>query len=134
MPDKDKSARLKAARMRSRVFVPKQSEHDLQVACINWFRYQYRGVVIYAVPNGGQRNVIVAQKLKAEGVLAGVPDLCVPAPRNGHHGLYIEMKAGRNTTTDNQNEVIEKLKAEGYRCEVCRSFEEFKRVVEGYLC
>jgi len=36
---------------------------------------------IFAIPNGGHRNVVVAGKLKAEGVRAGVPDLCFPEAR-----------------------------------------------------
>ena len=131
--DKDKSARIKTANMRERRHVPKQSEHDLQKACVNWFRYQYPGTIIYAIPNGGQRNVIVAQKLKSEGVLSGIPDLCIPAARKGYHGLYIEMKSGRNTTTENQNEVMDKLRKEGYLCEVCWSFVEFVGVVTNYF-
>jgi hypothetical protein len=34
--------------------------------------------LLYAVPNGRDRNIYVARKLKAEGVLAGVADLCLP--------------------------------------------------------
>ncbi|MGH9837274.1 MAG: hypothetical protein ACREEM_00645 [Blastocatellia bacterium] len=41
--------------------------------------------LLYAVPNGGDRNLYVARKLKAEGVMAGVADLCLPAARRGCH-------------------------------------------------
>ena len=64
-----------------------KTEHEEQRNLIRWFRQTYKGVKIYAIPNGGQRNKIVAAKLKAEGVLAGVSDLHVPA-----WGLWIEMK------------------------------------------
>ena len=131
--DKNIAAKVKAEKMRERKFIPKQSEHDLQKACINWFRYQYHDVLIFSIPNGGKRNIVVAAKLKAEGSLSGVPDLCIPAPRNGHHGLYIEMKAGKNKATDNQLEVILKLRKEGYRCEVCYSYDDFKKIIEDYL-
>ena len=43
----------------------KEQEHNIQVACVNWFRYQFNNLLIYAVPNGGQRNAVVAAKLKA---------------------------------------------------------------------
>ena len=114
-------------------FEPKVSEHDIQVACINWFRYQYPKYLIYAVPNGGQRNKIVAKKLKDEGVLSGVPDLHIPVAKNGFNGLYIEMKAGKNKPSDNQITIMKKLENEGYVCTVCYSLSEFMKVVNTYF-
>ena len=67
--------------------VPVPSEHAEQVTFVQWFRRQYPSAWIFAVPNGGDRNPIVAGKLKAEGVSRGVPDLYIPAWR-----LWIEMK------------------------------------------
>jgi len=95
--------------------------------------YQYPNYLVYAVPNGGKRNSIVAAKLKAEGVLSGIPDIHIPIARNGFHGLYIEMKAGNNRPTKNQLSVIDKLRSEGYQCEVCYSFDDFRMVVNDYL-
>ena len=46
----------------------KTTEHEIQVNCVNYFRLRYPKGLIYAIPNGGHRNVIVASKLKAEGV------------------------------------------------------------------
>lgn len=111
----------------------KQSEHDLQTACVNWFRYQYPKLLIYSIPNGGQRNAIVAAKLKAEGVLAGVPDLHVPVAVGKYHGMYVEMKVGRNKPTENQLNVMAKLQEQGYYCAVCNSFDNFMATVNGYL-
>ena len=65
-----------------------EHEHNLQIACVRWFRLQYPKHLIYAIPNGGRRNVAVAAKLKAEGVLPGVPDLHIPVAKGGFHGLY----------------------------------------------
>ncbi len=47
----------------------KDLEHRLQCACVRWFAYQHPELkgTLFAVPNGGQRNAIVAAKLKAEG-------------------------------------------------------------------
>ena len=80
----------------------KLQESTLQASCVRWFRYQYPHLVIYAVPNGGSRNVREAQRLKAEGVLAGVADLVVMLPQG--KSLYIEMKVRGNRQTDNQKE------------------------------
>lgn len=111
----------------------KQTEHQLQVSCVNWFRYQYPKELIYAIPNGGQRNIIVASKLKEEGVLAGVPDLCIPIARKSYHGLYIELKVGKNKLTENQKEVISRLVDNGYKCYTCWTLTGFIEIVNNYL-
>lgn len=112
----------------------KEQEHRLQTECIRWFRLQYPKRIIFAIPNGGQRNAVVAAKMKAEGVLAGVPDLFIPHPFGQWHGLFVEMKNGKSgRVSDRQSEVMEALTSEGYLCRVCRSFDDFYTVVSGYM-
>ena len=109
-------------------------EHALQVACVRWFRLQYPYALIYAVPNGGQRNVVVASKLKAEGATAGVPDLHIPIPRKGYASLYIEMKNGKaGRLSESQREMIDRLQGYGNKVAVCRTFEEFQSQVNAYM-
>jgi len=63
------------------------SEHDEQVGFINWFRAKYPQVLIFAIPNGEKRAITVAKRLKAEGVVRGIPDLFIP-----QFNLWVEMK------------------------------------------
>ena len=79
----------------------KNEEHNLQVACVRWFDMQYpqHKNRLFAVPNGGQRNVVVASKLKAEGVRAGVADLILMC---GLGQGFIEMKTKKGTQTKSQ--------------------------------
>lgn len=111
----------------------KELEHQLQVSCIKWFRLQHRGRLIYAIPNGSKRNIITATKLKAEGVTSGIPDLHIPVPNRFYHGLYIEMKVKPNSPTLSQREMMSKLHANGYKCAVCYSLDQFIEVVNQYL-
>lgn len=111
----------------------KEQEHNIQVSCVTWFRYQYPQYLIWAIPNGGQRNAVVAAKLKAEGVLAGVPDLFIAVSRGSYSGLFVEMKAGKNKPTDEQTDVMQRLCEAGYKCEVCYSLDEFKEIINLYL-
>lgn len=111
----------------------KDLEHKLQVACVRWFRLQHRGRLIYAIPNGGKRNVITASKLKSEGVSAGIPDLHVPIANSRYHGLYIEMKVKPNVPTIKQKDMMVKLHMNGYKCAVCYSIDEFISVVNEYM-
>lgn len=112
----------------------REQEHNLQVACVRWFRLQYPQHIIFAIPNGGQRNVVVAAKMKAEGVTAGVPDLFVPHPTKIYHGLFIEMKNGRKgRLSESQRQMISLLMRQGYACVVARDFEEFQFKVMRYF-
>ena len=112
------------------------SEHDLQVNCVNWFRivYPQYAKLLMAIPNGGQRNSIVAAKLKAEGVVAGVPDLFLAISRHKMHGLWIEMKNGKaGRVSGNQDEMMARLMSEGYECRIARSRDDFESIVNDYL-
>lgn len=109
-------------------------EHELQAACVRWFRLQYSHLFIFAIPNGGQRNRRAGQILVSEGMVSGVPDLFIPVARCGYNGLFIEMKAGkRGRTTTNQEVCMYRLRQLGYKCEVVRTFEDFVRVVNDYV-
>lgn len=109
----------------------KHQESTLQTACVRWFRYQYPNLIIYSVPNGGSRNLREAQRLKSEGVLAGVADLVVLLPKG--KSLYIEMKIKGNRQTDNQKDFQKKAIALGHTYAVCYSFEEFQQVIENQI-
>lgn len=88
---------------------------------------------MFAVPNGGQRHIAVAAKLKAEGVKAGVPDIFLPAPRGAAHGLFIELKAKGGRVSDAQRAMLAALARQGYACLVCYGWEEAWREIQAYL-
>jgi len=111
------------------------SEHDEQVALIRWA--ELSGLpelqLLFAIPNGGQRHPAVARKLRDEGLKPGVPDLCLPVARGNYHGLFIEMKVGKNKPTASQSQWIGELRRRGYRVEVCYGYEEARAMIENYL-
>lgn len=87
---------------------------------------------MYAVPNGGKRDPKEAMYLKRSGVKAGVPDMVFPKARHGYHGLYIELKVGRNKPTLNQEEWIEALNRNGYLAKVCWGREQAISLIDWY--
>lgn len=100
-------------------------EHVEQVSLVNWFRSTYPNDLIFAIPNGGLRNIAVARKLQAEGVTPGIPDLFVPAWR-----LWIEMKRAKGgRLSDEQKEIIQYLESCGYTVIVGHGFEDAKKKV-----
>lgn len=88
---------------------------------------------LHHIPNGGTRDAVEGKHLKAQGVKAGVPDLCLPVARGQYHGLYIEMKTETGKTSDAQEWWGEFLLEQGYFWEVCRGWESAVRVLEWYL-
>lgn len=62
-----------------------------------------------------------------------VPDIMLPAARAGYHGLYIELKAGENTTTKKQKEWLEYLRQQGYYTAVCYGWQPAAQLIEQYL-
>lgn len=113
------------------------TEADEQKALMQWAKWQegrYPELkLLYHCPNGGTRNKLEAANLKRQGVKAGVPDLFLPVPRSPKHGLFIEMKVGRNKCTDNQKKWIRNLLEQGYEVKVCYSCEEAIQVIKKYL-
>ena len=113
------------------------TESGAQEMLFTWAMWQQEGrpelKLLYHVPNGGKRDATTGRALKRQGVKAGVPDLCLSVARGGYHGLYIELKAGKNTTSPKQKEWINDLGQQGYYAAVCRGWEEAKETIENYL-
>jgi hypothetical protein len=89
--------------------------------------------LLIAVPNQAVR-VNNARHLVAEGVRAGVPDLFLATPMSPYGGLWLELKrrsGGR--LSPEQREWIARLRAAGYRAEVCRGWEEARHCILDYL-
>lgn len=89
--------------------------------------------LLHAIPNGGSRDIREAKNLKRQGVKAGVPDLCLPVPKGAYHGLYIEMKVGRNKPSAKQKEWLAALAENGYAVCVCYGAAEARKHIEKYL-
>ena len=109
------------------------TEAEEQAALFEWASYYPELRFMYAVPNGGSRNVIEARNLKRQGVKSGVPDICLPVAAGGYHGLYIELKVGRNKPSENQEQWLEYLNKAGYMTKVCYGFQEARETIAGYI-
>lgn len=114
---------------------PSDEEHRIQCACINWYRLKYPKMRhnLFSVPNGGRRDTVTGAKLKAEGALAGVADLILLKSNRFYGALLIEMKTKNGTQNDAQKEWECKITQDGYKYVICRSLDEFMKVVTDYL-
>lgn len=117
----------------------KQLEHAEQVNLIQWWALQCKrfGIheqLLFAIPNGGQRNIITAKRMKDEGVRAGIPDLFLAVPRGRFHGLFVEMKKPQGgVVSDAQKACMEMLSSNDYCVAVCRGFIDAQEAIKGYL-
>lgn len=113
------------------------SEHTEQCALMHWAALQTGRwpelELLFHVPNGSARDSITGAQLKAAGVKAGVPDLCLPVARQGWHGLFIELKVGRNRPQERQVGWLDRLTAEGYLAVACWGWDEARETLEAYL-
>lgn len=114
------------------------SEHASQVQVIDWWsvarhKWLLPEYALFAVPNGGHRDVITGARLKSEGVRRGIPDLMLAVVTEVAPGLYLEMKAGKNKPSPEQVQVIDYLRRQGYHVCICYSSQEAVTAINGYL-
>lgn len=110
-----------------------RGEATEQIKLFNACKFIPECKFLFAVPNGGTRNYLEAVNLKRQGVRAGVPDIMLAYPNKKYHGLFIEMKYGKNKPTDNQKIWIEHLNDVGYLAVVCYKAEEAFETIQEYL-
>ena len=88
------------------------SEHQEAKALMKWRDHMIGKMpelaALYAVPNGGNRDIVAASKLKAEGTMPGVADYHLPVARGKYHSLYVELKTetGRQSKAQKDFEAL----------------------------
>lgn len=112
-------------------------EDQEQEALVVWLRQ--KGIRHNATPNGGHRHKATAGKLKAQGVVSGVPDLTIwPHPKMPWLPiLFIELKRVKGgTVSESQKgwlDYLGELEAHyNIRSRVCHGFEEARAFITAY--
>lgn len=113
------------------------SELSEQIALFEWASTRLTVMpelaYMFAVPNGGKRAKKTAADLQRSGLKSGVPDLCLPVARQGRHGLWVELKISTGRVTENQSRWLAWLEGQGYRADVCRSWQKAAAIIEVYM-
>ena len=105
-------------------------ESKEQIALVRKFRNN--GHFIFHVPNGGKRSMTEAIRMKAEGVVAGIPDLCLVMPEGKM--IWIELKRRKGGTVSKaQKEVHARLEALGHVVIVGYGAKDVVDKLGGYL-
>ncbi len=122
-------------------------ESNLQKQCVAWFRAQYPQyamLLIHPINEGSGHSTIDRRRQgihKAEGAVAGVPDLLLfmsaTCPCEDYYTIYgclgIEFKTLKGKQSQEQKDFQKIFEAAGNKYVVIRSFEEFKRVMNEYI-
>ena len=109
------------------------SESLEQRQLIQWCRTRPELQFLFHIPNesvGGQGWIVRNRQL---GVKSGVPDLMLPIPVGGYHGLFVEMKTKDGRVSETQKKWIDALNSLGYMAVVAYGYEDAKCKIQNYL-
>ena len=113
-----------------------ESAHQAQV--VEWSRWAYKTGkypllnMLHCSLNGVKLSGTQARIAKNQGMLSGVPDLFLPVPKNGYHGLFIEMKSEKGRLTENQQWFLTNAESVGYKTVVCYGSKEVIAAIQAY--
>lgn len=119
---------------------PRHLEAEYQSAVILWARARFEEDpqhfhdldLLHCSLNGVPMTPGQAKRAKAQGMRAGIPDLSLPVPIGGYHGLYIEMKTEDGRLSDDQKDVTVRLAQLGYKVVVAYGPGEAKEAIRRY--
>lgn len=101
-------------------------EDRIQKAIVEFIRTAYPRYITFAIPNGGGRSKAQGAILKATGVLAGIPDLCVLMPGKA---IFIEVKTTKGRLSAVQKALKPRIEALGFPVHICRSIDDAAEVM-----
>lgn len=88
---------------------------------------------LHHIPNGGSRKSSEAVRFRRMGVKRGISDIHLPYPHGRYHALYIEMKYGRNVTTQEQQEFLRDMMDADNLVAVCHDAQAAIDLIERYV-
>jgi hypothetical protein len=112
------------------------SEDAIQRGIVRYLRTVLpSGWIVFAVPNGGSRNLIEAAKMKGTGTLAGMPDLCIlGCDVAGYPTTYfIEVKSAKGRPSLPQLDMHDRLLDLGHEVGIARSIDDAKALCLRWL-
>ena len=110
------------------------SERDEQIKLFQWIRL-HPNIKPYAlfIPNDGKRSPLLGAIYKRMGLRPGTSDIFIAIPNKTHHGLWIELKWGKNKATPAQLEFIDDMTRQGYAAHVIWGADDAIKQIEQYL-
>lgn len=111
---------IKPSRTKKRNAQPEAIEQE---RVIKWARDNENNYpflwLLHSSLNGVKLSKNQAGRAKTQGMLSGVPDLFLPVPKKGFHGLFIEMKSQQGRVSVSQSRFLSVTNELGYQSIVC---------------
>lgn len=109
-------------------------EAESQIRLFCWIRSRPE-LAPYAmsIPNDRTCTRIMGAILKYMGLKPGASDCFIAIPKGEWHGLWIEMKFGKNKATAHQIKFQSDMDAKGYKAIICYSYEAARAAIEEYI-
>lgn len=108
-----------------------KAEEQIQLAIVNYLRYQYPDVLFRSDAAGFKLSVGQAKKMKAlNGGIRAWPDLFIAKPklRQTKDGSYVADNHIRE-----QAKILQALERRGYQASFAVGFEQAKRIIDDYI-
>ncbi len=107
-------------------------ESQIQADIIKGIRLFYANeLFVFAVPNGGKRNVREAVAMKRTGTVAGVSDLIVLG--NNKRVFFVEVKTDKGKLSEPQIDFKKLVESKGFNYLLVRSFADFLKQYEAII-
>ena len=100
---------------------------------MKYINTKYSGSFVAHIPNEGKRTKFEQYKLKALGVMAGMPDVMIFDPKGIYSGLAIELKAGYNKPTENQKKCLRELENRKWKVFWSNNLDEVLQNIDNYF-
>jgi hypothetical protein len=98
------------------------SEHEEQKTLIAWL--DFKKIAYFAVPNEGLRTQRNGARLKAQGMVAGAPDIVLVDLTSAEVPVAIEMKTKKGRLTDSQRNMHDIMRRAGWHVIVAYGAED----------
>lgn len=111
---------------------PEQIEH---INTLNWFNHNFPELEndFHHFANERKCSWKEGRILKRMGVKKGVADFFLAFPQNGKAGLWIELKAGKNKPSKEQEEFLARKAWRGYECACVWGSQAARDAISIYL-
>lgn len=108
----------------------RHEEANFQICAVRMLRMA--GHFVFAVPNGGSRNLREAVNLKAQGVLAGVSDLILLLPNKKVYFIELKNPNGKGRQSPAQREFEENVRAMGHEYLIWDKWQQVEQFINAH--
>jgi hypothetical protein len=109
------------------------SEAQIQELLVRMLRNVTPPLLFTTTGAGLQCGVACRVRMNRMGYTKGMPDLFIFEPRNGSHGLVIELKTNKGALRPDQRAILERFRGNGYTALAVYGLDEAMRVIGAYL-